>query len=513
MDEEHASGSCRACCLAAVAVAVVLVVIVLARSARPGSAPRRGCASGRCASTPGCTSSCGVEPARTTSTAPSTIDASRCASGSSITGGVSRMTQSNVCRASSSSRRMRSDVRPAIGSELGRPAGSTASRGDTCRTSILRVAVRQQAVGRGPTRCRAGTPSAASAAAGRASMSSTRFWYDSLNVSARFEAVSVLPSPATALATMTTFRPVVLCASCSTAASRRYCSRDAGLMFWSMTTFSVSRASIRSNSVRSGRGACRLRGRSGSCRDAGVGSGAALRSAAAALGGFDRVRPPAPGPAASLPVSVSSVASVPDVGLGRASAPARRRAAWPRRFDSSTRLTLSGTRTSAAAWSRRRSAVALRSSRSAASPAPAARTRGWLRLAPAEPEHAAAPRRCRRAAGAARQLRPRCASRAAADAEVEVAAHLAHDGAVDRPLPDGKSGQQRVVGDHADRARDAARPLVNQRDGLAREDLRADAAGGADAAGDDSRRSPAASAAAARSAARRAASAAAASRR
>ncbi len=61
-------------------------------------------------------------------------------------------------------------------------------------------------------------------------MSSTRFWYDSLKVSARFDAVSVLPSPATALATMITRRPDVLCASWSTAARRRYCSREAGLM-------------------------------------------------------------------------------------------------------------------------------------------------------------------------------------------------------------------------------------------------------------------------------------------
>jgi hypothetical protein len=37
--------------------------------------------------------------------------------------------------------RIRSEVRPAIGSELGRPAGSTASRGDTWRTSILLSAV------------------------------------------------------------------------------------------------------------------------------------------------------------------------------------------------------------------------------------------------------------------------------------------------------------------------------------------------------------------------------------
>ena len=41
------------------------------------------------------------------------------------------ITQSNASRASSISRRMRLDVRPAIGSELGVPAGRIVSRGDT----------------------------------------------------------------------------------------------------------------------------------------------------------------------------------------------------------------------------------------------------------------------------------------------------------------------------------------------------------------------------------------------
>ena len=47
--------------------------------------------------------------------------ASRLASGSRPTGGVSMITQSNMSRASSRSRRMRADVSPAIGSEFGRP--------------------------------------------------------------------------------------------------------------------------------------------------------------------------------------------------------------------------------------------------------------------------------------------------------------------------------------------------------------------------------------------------------
>jgi hypothetical protein len=69
--------------------------------------------------------------ARTTSTAPSTIVASRFASGSRPTGGVSMMTQSKASRASLITRRMRLDVRPAIGSELGRPAGRIVSRSET----------------------------------------------------------------------------------------------------------------------------------------------------------------------------------------------------------------------------------------------------------------------------------------------------------------------------------------------------------------------------------------------
>jgi hypothetical protein len=45
-----------------------------------------------------------------------------------------------------------------------------------------------------------------------ASMISTLRRYDSLSVSARLVAVSVLPSPGMALATITIFRPVCVCA-------------------------------------------------------------------------------------------------------------------------------------------------------------------------------------------------------------------------------------------------------------------------------------------------------------
>ena len=69
---------------------------------------------------------------------------------------------------------MRSDVRPAIGSELGRPAGSTASRVDTWRTSILvslvdsRPSARPDAVSRRNTECSVGRRRSPS-------ISSTRF--------------------------------------------------------------------------------------------------------------------------------------------------------------------------------------------------------------------------------------------------------------------------------------------------------------------------------------------------
>ena len=56
-------------------------------------------------------------------------------------------------------------------------------------------------------------------------MSSTRLRYDSLKVSARFDAVSVLPSPGTALPIMMTFTPLPFWASCSTAAMRCTCRR------------------------------------------------------------------------------------------------------------------------------------------------------------------------------------------------------------------------------------------------------------------------------------------------
>jgi hypothetical protein len=52
--------------------------------------------------------------------------------------------------------------------------------------------------------------------------------YDWLSVIAMFEAVSVLPSPTTALVTMTTLIPESACAWWRLAASRRYCSRDCG---------------------------------------------------------------------------------------------------------------------------------------------------------------------------------------------------------------------------------------------------------------------------------------------
>src|SRR5688572_2837390 len=406
------------------------------------------------------TSSCGVEAARTTSTTPSTIDDIRWASGSSITGGVSRITQSKDCRASSSRRFMRSEVRPAIGSELGRPAGSTARRVDTCRTSIFvspldnRPSARPEAVSRRNTECSVGRRRSPS-------INSTRFWYDSLKVRARLEAVSVLPSPATALATITTCRPAVLWASCSTAASRRYCSRDAEFMFSSMTTFSLRRASIRSNSVDSDRSLPAPDGWKFVSRGCSGATFGPFGASPASTGYSSCARA-----TASRPVSVSSEASAPVVwGASGSRLPARRSASSIRLMKPSP----SQEGEQAPPWTIEQPGVLgccrldLR-----------AHVRDWLARRRTQQQQSGRRRRRR----FHRHLAHRVGGR---PIQVEVAAHLAHGGAVDRPLTDGKSRQQGVVSDHADRARHAARPLVNQRDGLAREHLRADSAGGANA--------------------------------
>ena len=105
------------------------------------------------------------------------------------------MTQSNASRASSISRRMRSEVSPAIGSEIGLPAGSTASRCDTWCSGSGRSSgddspsLRPDASSMPNTVCSDGRRRSAS-------MSSTFRWYDSLKRQREVGAVSVLPSPA-----------------------------------------------------------------------------------------------------------------------------------------------------------------------------------------------------------------------------------------------------------------------------------------------------------------------------
>ncbi len=93
------------------------------------------------------TIACGVDSALTTSSAASTIDASRFASGSRTSGGVSTMIQSKISRASSINCRMRGEVKPAIGSVMGRPAGSSASLGVICLTTMRLVGRGIQPVG------------------------------------------------------------------------------------------------------------------------------------------------------------------------------------------------------------------------------------------------------------------------------------------------------------------------------------------------------------------------------
>ena len=171
-----------------------------------GSAPRPSCARGPAHSTARFTRSNGVDSAFTTSTTPSAMDASSDASVSRPTGGVSMMTQSNTSRASSTSRRIRSDVIAPMGSDVGRPAGNTVRRLDSrCSGSfgssaLIRPSDRPGAPDTWKIECCEGRRRSAS-------ISSTFRRYDSLSVSARFAAVRLLPSPATALATIATLKP------------------------------------------------------------------------------------------------------------------------------------------------------------------------------------------------------------------------------------------------------------------------------------------------------------------
>ena len=129
---------------------------------------------------------------------------SRLASGSRPTGGVSRMTQSNASRASvdQPAHALRGEAGDRI--RLGRPAGRIA---EARRHLMDRQALRRRrapARRSGPRRCRMPNTVCSVGRRRSASMSSTLRWYDSLSVSARFVAVSVLPSPGSALAIITT---------------------------------------------------------------------------------------------------------------------------------------------------------------------------------------------------------------------------------------------------------------------------------------------------------------------
>src|SRR5262245_34555087 len=75
-------------------------------------------------------------------------------------------------------------------------------------------------------------------------MSSTRLWYDSLSVSARFAVVSVLPSLGIALVTITTLIPREHWASCSHAASLLYCSRAMSFSGRSLVYHSIRSVSL-----------------------------------------------------------------------------------------------------------------------------------------------------------------------------------------------------------------------------------------------------------------------------
>ena len=124
---------------------------------------------------------------------------------------------------------MRSDVRPSIGSGFGCPAGSTASgRRHLDDRQLLRLL--GSPAPRDRPACLA-MPNAMCTPGRRrsASISSTRFWYDSLNVSARFDGRQRLALVGQRAGDRSRVEmPRSSCAWCSVAASRRYCSTATG---------------------------------------------------------------------------------------------------------------------------------------------------------------------------------------------------------------------------------------------------------------------------------------------
>ena len=90
---------------------------------------------------------------------------------------------------------LRREAAPSDRTSGGRPAASSDAV-DTCWTGSLRSLGSRSALRSGRTRCRHLNTVCSDGRRRSASISSTLRWYDSLSVSARFEAVSVLPSPA-----------------------------------------------------------------------------------------------------------------------------------------------------------------------------------------------------------------------------------------------------------------------------------------------------------------------------
>ena len=252
-------------------------------------------------------------------------------------------------------------------------------------------------------------------------------------------------------------------------------------MFWSTTIFSVSRASRRSNSV--------LSARRGLGRGSRVSVAAARAARLAACGGRRRG---CSGASTGIRLARQRLGVARCPRAGRSStvcaggrlhrAGARRPGASPRRFDSSSvpyplknenspPLGLARSRRTARAATRRDGRLGSAGRhRRAASPAGAPSTSrlGWRRR-PAAVAPASAGGSARRALRA-----PRSKSRHTSRTVLLLTGRC----------PTANPVSSALSADHADRARNAARPLVDQRHGLAREHLRADAAGGADAAGD-----------------------------
>ena len=258
-----------------------------------------------------------------------------------------------------------------------------------------------------------------------ASISSTRRLYESLNVNARLVAVSVLPSPRRRSPIMTD-RTSAHCAWWSAAASRRYCSTR-------LESTSESRMRLRddatSRNTSASRSAGAADGRRGwiFCSAVGGGSDESTRGRRTDVSS----------------AAVSSPASRSTGACGRAPrASALQSSRLITDTSKKTRTRRGRENAEHRPGIRRRSSRATAAASVTAAPEPSAAVPGG------------AGARGGAAIGVARRR---------AVAEIEIAAHLEHDVAIDRPTPR-RTVDQRVVADDADRSAECRRMLVDRHD-------------------------------------------------